>query len=206
MNIETNEKVNLEGVSSEKILEMLYGKELNSKKSILEFSTIIKDNKDNLTAEQMQEVYNLIYKSIEKMSSVIKANTIMYLKNQLKSALGKYVEEKDPKEVNHFIEFFKKAYPAGNRRKGFTWVIMDINKITEEQIWNTLTYIVSWCSEDRFNKLSDEEKDDIIDIVEVLVNRNKIKYINQLKSFDKLQKILNIKIISSKEKYKVKRM
>ncbi len=65
----------------------------------------------------------------------------MYLKNSLKSQLGKYVKEKDPKPINNFIEFFKAAYPENSRRKDFTWVLMDINSISEEQAWTTLTYI-----------------------------------------------------------------
>ena len=61
--------------------------------------------KEELKGEKLQEIYNIIYNSIEDMNTIVKANTIMYLKNQLKSALGKYVENKDPKEMNCFLEF-----------------------------------------------------------------------------------------------------
>ena len=43
-------------------------------------------------------------------------------------------------------------------------------------------------------------------MIEMLVNRNKLKYINQLKSLEKLQNILKIKIVSAKDKFKVKRI
>ena len=93
-------------------MDKLLGKDLNSKKNILEAIEIIKPlAKEGLESDKTQEIYTIIYKSIEEMNKVVKANTIMYLKNQLKSGLGKYVENKDPKEINYFLEFFKEAYP-----------------------------------------------------------------------------------------------
>lgn len=206
MNLDTNEKMKFDGLQGKEILEVLYNKELSSKKTVLECAEIVKNNKDNLNEEQLQEVYKIIYKSIEAMNTSVKPNTIMFLKNQLKAILGKLVKEKDPKEINHFIEFFKAAYPAGNRKKDFTWVLMDIRKITDEQIWTTLTYINAWCLQDKNNNLTEAQKEDIIKMAEVLVNRGSLKYINQLKSFSKLQNILKIKIVSTKDKFKVKKV
>ena len=40
--------------------------------------------KEELKGEKLQEIYNIIYNSIEDMNTIVKANTIMYLKNQLK--------------------------------------------------------------------------------------------------------------------------
>ncbi|MGL5381471.1 hypothetical protein [Clostridium sp.] len=206
MSLETNEIVDFNELNGKEILVDLYNKELNSKKTVLECIKVIKENKESLNEEKMQEVYNVIYSSIEGMSNLVKPNTIMYLKNQLKADLGKLVKEKDPKKINHFIEFFKEAYPAGQRRKGFTWVLMDINKITEEQIWETLTYINAWHLKDRFNRLASDQKKDIIEMVEVLVNRGKIKYINNLKSLEKLQRRLGIEIVQRDNKFKVKKI
>ena len=138
------------------------------------------------------------------MGSTIKTNTVMYLKNQLKAQLGKLVKEKDPKPVNYFIEFFKEAYPANFRKKDFTWVLMDINKITDEQIWTTLAYINRWSLKDKNNKLDDNQKKDIIKMVELLIKRNNIKYVNQVKSLEKLLDVLNIKIVAFNDKFKVK--
>lgn len=210
MSIDTNENIieikdgdfeNLDGIE---ILKSIYNKELNCKKNILECIENSKEFKsEKISDEKRQEAYNTIYKSIEDMGSIVKPNTIMFLKNKLKGELGKYVANKDPKETNHFITFFKEAYPAKNRRKDFTWVLMDINKITDEQIWTTLTYVNRCILKDRRN-LNLEEKRDILKMTELLVSRNNLKYINQVKSLEKLLTVLNIKVVSNKDKFKVK--
>ena len=199
------EEVSLEGLDAKEMWKVLYNKELNCKKNILEYISITKVLKQrNVTSEQIQDTYNLIYNSIEEMGSAIKTNTIMYLKNQLKSQLGKLVKEKDPKPVNYFIEFFKEAYPANFRKKDFTWVLMDINKISDEQIWTTLTYINRWSLKDKNNKLDENQKRDTLKMVELLINRNNIKYVNQVKSLEKLLNVLNIKIVAFNDRFKVK--
>jgi len=211
MNSDVNNKsevevqLNLEGLDGKEIWKVLYNKELNCKKNILEYIGITKVLKQgNVTSEQIQDTYNLIYNSIEEMGSTIKTNTVMYLKNQLKAQLGKLVKEKDPKPVNYFIEFFKEAYPANFRKKDFTWVLMDINKITDEQIWTTLAYINRWSLKDKNNKLDDNQKKDIIKMVELLIKRNNIKYVNQVKSLEQFLNILDIKIVAFNDRFKVK--
>lgn len=200
------EKIMLDGLNAEEIWESLYNKELNCKKNILEYIDITKILiKEKAEIYQIESTYNFIYKSIDKMANQIKPNTIMYLQNQLKSQMGKYVSIKDPKIESTFIEFFKEAYPEGNRRKDFTWVLMDINKIADEQIWNTLIYINKECLKNNL-RLSNEEKEDIIKMVEKLVNRNNLKYINQVKSLNNLLNILKIKIVDNKDKFKVKKL
>ena len=138
------------------------------------------------------------------MSDKVKPNTIMFLQNKLKAQLGKYVSVKDPKIQSTFLEFFKEAYPKGERRKDFTWVLIDINNISEEQIWHTLTYINRECLEGFI--LDDDEINDIIEMIEKLISKNDIKYINDVRSLEILNNILNIKIVKEKDKYKVKRM
>mgnify|MGYP000994600586 CR=1 FL=1 len=84
------EKNNFNEIEGKEILNKLFNKELNSKKNILEAIEIIRPlAKEELKGEKLQEIYNIIYNSIEDMNTIVKANTIMYLKNQLKSALGK---------------------------------------------------------------------------------------------------------------------
>lgn len=200
------ENISLENLSAEEMWEKLYNKELNCKKNILEYIDITKIlKKENIEPEKIQETYNLIYDSIDKMSADIKPNTIMYLQNELKAQLGKYVVIKEPKIENTFIRFFKEAYPADTRRKDFTWVLMDINKIAEEQIWNTLIYINRSYIGNSV-RLSSEEKSDIIKMVIKLVKKNDIKYINQIKSLSKLLNNLQIKVISVNDKFKVKKI
>lgn len=210
MEIEINNKskieipADIEALDGKGIWEVLYGKELNTKKNILEYISITKILKQqNVSSQLIQDTYTFIYNKIEDLGSIIKVNTKMYLRNQLKAQLGKYVTEKDPKPINHFIEFFKEAYPANNRRKDFTWVLMDSSKITDEQIWTTLSYIHGWLLKEE-NKLSVDQKKDIIKMLELLVRRNNIKFINNVRSLDNLLSNLNIKIATVNNGFRVK--
>lgn len=190
-------------LSAVELWEVLYGKELKTKKSILEYIELTRIlKKQNVDPEKVQETYNFVYNSINKMSKDVKPNTIMYLQNQLKGVLGKLVYDKEPKEESAFIEFFREAYPSGERRKDFTWVLMDINNINEEQIWHTLTYINRECLNNGLD-LIDEEKQDIIDVIQILIDRKNVDYINKVRSLQKLNEVLGIKIISKKNEYKI---
>ncbi|MDF2591001.1 MAG: hypothetical protein K0S75_467 [Clostridia bacterium] len=194
----------LEGLTASEIWEKLYDKELNSKKHILEYIDITRVlKKNNASEDQIQATYNYIYDHIEGLKDSIKPNTMMYLKNSLKSQLGKYVKEKDPRPVNHFIEFFKKAYPENKRKKGFTWGLMDIRSLTEEQIWTTLTYINRACLNNNLI-LNANQKKDIVEIIEMSVSKNNIKHINNIRSLKKLTDKLNIDIVSVGELTKVR--
>ena len=199
------DKINFENLSGEEIWEKLYNKELTCKKNILEYIEMTRILiKEQVEVYQIESTYNFIYRSIDKMSDKVKPNTIMFLQNKLKAQLGKYVSVKDPKIQSTFLEFFKEAYPKGERRKDFTWVLIDINNISEEQIWHTLTYINRECLEGFI--LDDDEINDIIEMIEKLISKNDIKHINDVRSLEILNNILNIKIVKEKDKYKVKRM
>lgn len=200
------ENLQFENLNGEDIWEKLYNKELNTKKNILEYiemtNILIKEKADIYAIES---TYNFIYRKIDEMSHTVKPNTVMFLQNKLKEKLGKYVSIKDPKVQSTFLEFFKEAYPKGERRKDFTWVLIDINNISEEQIWHTLKYINRECmNEDLF--LDDEEIEDIIKVIEKLVRKNNIKYINDVRSLSILNNILNIKIVQNDHKFQVKRL
>ena len=200
------ENTGLENLSAEEIWEKLYNKELNCKKNILEYIDITKIlKKGNIDPEKIQDTYNFIYDNIEKMSEKVKPNTIMHLQNELKAQHGKYVVIKEPKIESTFIRFFREAYPASTRRKDFTWVIMDINNIVEEQIWTTLIHINREYICKRI-KLTSEEKEDINKMIEKLIGKNNIKYVNQIKSLDKVLNNLNVKIVTEKDKFKVKKL
>lgn len=200
------ENLSLENLNSEEIWEKLYNKELNCKKNILEYIDISKIlKKGEADPEKIQDTYNFIYDNIEKMSDKVKPNTIMYLQNELKNQFGKYVVEKEPKEEDAFIKFFKEAYPVKDRRKDFTWVMMNINNIVEEQIWTTLIHINREYICKRI-KLEAEEKEAIIKMIEKVIKKDNIKYINQIKSLDKVLNNLNIKIVNDKDKFKVKKL
>ncbi|CUU47541.1 hypothetical protein [Clostridium beijerinckii] len=200
------ENLSLENLNAEEIWEKLYNKELNCKKNILEYIDVAKIlKKGEADPEKIQDTYNFIYDNIEKMSDKVKPNTIMYLQNELKNQFGKYVVEKEPKEEDAFIKFFKEAYPVKDRRKDFTWVMMNINNIVEEQIWTTLIHINREYICKRI-KLEAEEKEAIIKMIEKVIKKDNIKYINQIKSLDKVLNNLNIKIVNDKDKFKVKKL
>jgi hypothetical protein len=200
------ENISFENLNAEEIWEKLYNKELNCKKNILEYIDIAKIiKKGEPDPEKIQDTYNFIYDNIDKMADKVKPNTVMYLQNELKSQFGKYVVIKEPKEENTFIKFFREAYPASARRKDFTWVIMDINNIVEEQIWTTLTHINREYICKRIT-LTSEEKQDIIKMIIKLIKTNNIRYVNQIKSLDKVLNNLNIKIVNQKDKFKVKKL
>ncbi|MFL0168118.1 hypothetical protein [Candidatus Clostridium helianthi] len=200
------ENLSLENLNAEEIWEKLYKKELNCKKNILEYIDIAKIlKKGEADPEKIQDTYNFIYDNIEKMSDKVKPNTVMYLQNELKNQFGKYVVEKEPKEEDAFIKFFKEAYPVKDRRKDFTWVMMNINNIVEEQIWTTLIHINREYICKRI-KLEVEEKEAIIKMIEKVIKKDNIKYINQIKSLDKVLNNLNIKIVNDKDKFKVKKL
>lgn len=193
-----------EGLTAAEVWEKLYGKELNSKKNILEYIDTAKVlKKENLSEDQLQDTYNYIYQHIEGLKDSIKPNTMMFLKNSLKSQFGKYVKEKDPKPVNHFIEFFKIAYPENSRRKDFAWVLMDVNNITEEQVWNTLVYINREMLNNNLS-LSPAQIEDIVEVVKKSIVRNDIKYITKLRSLRHLTDKLNIEIVSVGEIFKIR--
>jgi len=192
-------------LTASEICEKLYDKKLDCKKHILEYIDITRVlKKENASADQIKDTYNYIYDQIEGLKGSIKPNTMMYLKNCLKSQLGKYVKEIDPKPVNHFIEFFKKVYPENKRRKDFTWVLMDINSISEDQIWATLTYINRECLNNNISLNSDQIKD-IVEVIEKSLSKNNIKYINKIRSLKQLTERLNISIVSVGEIFKVRR-
>ncbi|AGF58701.1 MULTISPECIES: hypothetical protein [Clostridium] len=200
------ENLSLENLSAEEIWQKLYNKELNCKKNILEYIDVARIlKKGEADPEKIQDTYNFIYDNIEKMSDKVKPNTIMYLQNELKNQFGKYVVEKEPKEENAFIKFFREAYPVKDRRKDFTWVMMNINNIVEEQIWTTLIHINREYICKRI-KLDAEEKEAIIKMIEKVIEKNNKKYINQIKSLDKLLNNLNIKIVNNSDKFKVKKL
>lgn len=193
-----------EVLSASEIWEKLYNKELNCKKNILEYIDITRVlKKENAKEEEIKDTYNYIYDHIESLKVSIKPNTMMFLKNSLKSQLGKYVEEKDPKPVNSFIELFKEAYPEDKRRKDFMWVLMDINNISEEQIWTTLAYINRECLNKNLILNSDQIKD-IVEIIQKSVKKNNIKFINDIMSLKLLHAVLNISIVKVGKIYKIR--
>lgn len=199
-----DEQINLQGLNGQEVYEALYDKKLDTKKNVLEYIDKLRVLKkvEEIDYDQMQSVYDFVYESIDKMHESIKPNTIMYLKNELKKQIGKYVFNKEPGKVNHFIEFFKEAYPPNERRKDFTWVLMDINKISDEQILTTLKCINFYMLKGAH--LNEDEKKDILREVKRLVRRKNLHNINDVRSLKALTDELGIKIVSKNNEYVIK--
>ncbi|PRR81109.1 hypothetical protein [Clostridium vincentii] len=199
------EEINLQGLNGIEVWKSLYNKELDTKKNVLEYIEEVKVLKNgDIDHDQIEMVYNMIYENIESMAANIKPNTTMFLKNDLKKQLGKYVSEKDPKATNHFLEFFKEAYPPKERRKDFTWVLMDITKIADEQIWTTLKFINAFCL--KGFALDNEAKKDILNVLQILVKRKNLTSINNVRSLSRLNEVLDIKIVSDHASFRIKKL
>ena len=80
---------------------------------------------------------------------------------------------------------------------------MNINNITDEQIWTTITYInKAYIKRELF--LTGEDKIAIKEMVGKLVAKNSIKYVNQVKSMEKLMSALGVRVINVDGKFKIK--
>lgn len=202
--IDTNKIINL---SPEELLRELYGKELETKKDVIQYIEMAKILKktEGVPDSLKEGTYNLISGSIDNMHGKVKPNTIMFLKNQLKTDLGKLVKSKEEFEESSFIKFFKRAYPEGKRTKSFTYVIQDNSMILDEQIWTTLTYINRESMRGHLF-LSAQEKKEIIEMIGKLMDKGNIKYVNQVKSMDKLLRKLNIRIVEGNNGFEIEEM
>lgn len=203
-NKELTEKSQFASLNAIETWQELYNKDLNCKKHILEYIDIVKIlKKENISNQKIEETYNYIYESIDELKDSIKPNTMLHLKNTLKLQLGKYVKEKDPNTESQFLEFFKKAYPKNVRRKDFTRVLVNVDTISEEQLWTTLRYI----NKEYLNNnliLDAIQKNDIADVIRIVVSRNNIKFINNLRSLRQLTDYLKIRIEKDGKGFKVK--
>ncbi|MHC1748466.1 MAG: hypothetical protein AB9856_08755 [Cellulosilyticaceae bacterium] len=181
----------------------LYDKELNTKKAVLDYIELIKKNRDTISEEGMKNSHDYIEDCIDEMAKNIKSNTVLYLKNELKSKLGKYDKKAGEQEIDYFIEFFKEAYPDGKRRKSYTWVLADSTKMTEEQILHTLKYINAWCL--KGNRLTAEQKSHILRRIETITYKGTLKYINQVRSLEGVAKSIHFKIVKTNKGYTLER-
>jgi len=187
-----NEEQTFIGMDAETICDTCYGKKLDCKKSIIEYIEKVKIlSKDEINSEQIEESYAFIEKSIEDMKAVIKPNTILQLKKELDAKLWKFAPKKSNVPDNYFLKFFTQAYPKNKRYKDYTWVLMDFSKISDDQILHTLKYISSWCLK---NKLQSYEKKDIVEMMNKLVVKGNLKYINQVRSLEGLMRALRAKV------------
>lgn len=192
----------LQGCTAEEIFEKVgEGKVLNTKKNILEYMDKMRElcKSGALDENQIQEVYAFIEKNIMAMGEIVKANTIVYLKNELKVKLGKFAKVSAAKD-NAFITFFKQTYDSAIKTKEYTWVLADPTKIKEQQILDTLKTINTYCFKSR---LTDSEKKDIYPMIERIVDTQNVRIINQIRSMEGIRKAFRIKVVEENKRFKI---
>ncbi len=190
--------LNLNELNPEQLLEAVHGQALTTKKSILEYIDKLKKlSKVGLEEALLKESYTLIEKAINDMSKQVKPNTIVFLKNELKTKLGKYSGVQLGRE-NAFLKFFKQTYETAKKTKEYTWVLADLTKIREQQILDTLKTVNTYCFK---NKLTQGEKKDILPMIERIVDTQNVRYINQVRSMEGIRKAFRIKIVEDNQKF-----
>lgn len=168
---------------------------LNTKKSILDYiAEAQKLGKEGLELDKMESIYKEIDQAIEAMRPQVKVNTIAFLKNELNKGIGKYQPAEEKEKVDYFMAFFKEAYPEGKRRKEYTYTLVDPSRITVDQILHTLKYINSYC---KVNRISQEQKQAILPMIERIARTDSLKHINQVRSMEYLRKAVRVRIEKS---------
>lgn len=191
------------GLSAEEIFKTLGGKPLQTKKSILEYiETIRKLAKSELTQEQVKESYLFIDVQIEALASDIKVNTMVYLKNELRNKLGKFAPE-NKSEDSTFIKFYKQTFEDQVKTKEYTWALMDLSKLSEANIIETLKTINTYALK---TKLTSKEKEDIFPMIKRVVDSQNLRLINQLRSMEGLRNAFCIRIIEVNKRFEIKKI
>lgn len=192
------ENKQLIGCNANEIFERLEAKPLNTKKNILDYIDQIKKlSKTELDEEQLKAVYEFIDGQIDAMSEVIKVNTLAYLKKELKAKLGKYAPA-DKNEENVFLHFYKETYKNQIKTKEYTWAMIDIHKIQDASVVETLKTINSYALK---TKLTSEQKKDILPMIERIVASSNLKLINQVRSMEGIRKAFRLKIVQKNNQF-----
>ena len=183
---------NWQELTAEEIHEALGNVPLTTKKSILDYIDQIKKmSKEILSEEQLEEVYLFIDEKINDMGQIVKVNTLAYLKNELKNKLGKYAGS-NRSEDNAFLRFYKETYKNHIKTKEYTWAMMDLSKLQDVSVLETLKTINTYALR---NKLTKEEKDDIWSMLKRMVDTQNLRIINQVRSMEGIRKAFKIKIV-----------
>lgn len=173
---------------------------LNTKKNILAYIDYIKQqSKAGLEENQVMQSAEYIEAQIMAMSEKVKANTIVYLKNELRSKLGKFMNSV-PIEDNAFIQFFKQTYPERKRTKAFTFALADLNKLKIEQILDTLKKVNTHCMQ---VGLSREAQKDILPMIQRVIDTQNVRFINQVKSMEGIRKTFRLKVVEEKGRFRI---
>lgn len=186
------------GLETQEIVDALQAAPLNTKKNVLTFiDTIKKLSKTELTPEQLTGMYAFIDGKIDEMGDGIKVNTLAYLKNELRNKLGKYAGTRHHEE-GAFLKFYKEAFKNSVKTKEYTWAMIDISKIQDTSVLETLKVINTYALK---TKLTQEEKADILPMIKRMVDTQNVRLINQVRSMEGLRKAFRIKIIEKDKRF-----
>lgn len=181
-----------EGYTAEEIFNELEAKPLNTKKNILEYiDQIRKLAKEGMQEAEVKKVYEWIEKQIEAMGQNVKINTMVYLKNELRTKLGKFAAPTKGEE-NAFVRFYKQTFENQVKTKEYTYALMDLSRLNEASVLETLKTINTYCLK---NKLSPKEKEDIMPMIKRIVDTQNLRLINQVRSMEGIRKNFRIKIV-----------
>lgn len=190
-----------EGYSAEEIFNTLEAKPLTTKKNILEYiERIRKLAKEGMQEAEVKKVYDWIETQIDAMGSEVKVNTLVYLKNELRSHLGKYTMSSYGEE-NAFLRFYKKTFVNEVKTKEYTYALVDPSRISEMSILETLKTINTYGLK---NKLTAKEKEDIMPMIKRIVNTQKVRLINQLRSMEGIRKNFKIRVIEVNKRFEIR--
>lgn len=189
-----------EGYSAEEIFNALQAKPLTTKKNILEYIEIIRKlAKEGMQEAEVKKVYDWIEAQIDAMGREVKVNTLVYLKNELRNHLGKYTLSSYGEE-NAFLHFYKKTFANQVKTKEYTYALVDPSRISEASILETLKTINTYCLK---NKLTAKEKEDIMPMIKRIVNTQKVRLINQLRSMEGIRKNFKIRVIEVNKRFEI---
>lgn len=188
------------GYSAEEIFTALEAKPLTTKKNILEYiETIRQLAKDGMEEAEVKKVYDWIETQIDALGSEVKVNTLVYLKNELRNHLGKYMLSSYGEE-NAFLRFYKKTFANEVKTKKYTYALVDPSRISDMSILETLKTINTYGLK---NKLTLKEKEEIMPMIKRIVNTQKVRLINQLRSMEGIRKNFNIRVIEINKRFEI---
>lgn len=188
------------GYSAEEIFVALEAKPLTTKKNILEYiERIRKLAKDGMQEAEVKKVYDWIETQIDAMGSEVKVNTLVYLKNELRNHLGKYMISSYGEE-NAFLGFYKKTFANEVKTKEYTYALVDPSRISDISILETLKTINTYGLK---NKLTPKEKEDIMPMIKRIVSTQKVRLINQLRSMEGIRKNFNIRVVEVNKRFEI---
>lgn len=180
------------------INDLVQNKPLTTKKSILEAIEAVhqKAKAQLLSEEEVQVLYKQISTNIEALD--IKVNTMVYLKDTLRTNLGKFISQKE--EENAFVRFYKQTYKTQIKTKDYTYNLVDLSRLKIEAVLETLKTVNTYGLK---HKLSEKEKADILPMIERIVDTQKVYLINQLRSMEGIRKNFKIRIIENNKRFEI---